>query len=244
MSDNELQLTMSPTGFQAAWYASDLGRFRPCGGTYEVYPHESVPPLDPGRFTGSFDWLGGVGSPEPEQADRLGRLAESLSALGLTLPGDFVAFQTAANLHDRLDQVSVTACWSDISDPLPSPVEDGARLVRFLRDQQDCVFWYLYLRPSGETFVVFSGVDYEEYAARKADGEEKSGDEASRHREAHRRAIGWCAPTFEEFAYRFWVENRIWYTVQGADLSGLEPELRDYLSHYAPPEAASVEGGC
>lgn len=243
MSQDELRLTVSPTGFQAAWCASDLGRFRPCSGTYEVYPHESLPPLDPGRFTGSFDWLGGIGSLEPEQAARLGRLAESLSALGAALPGDFVAFQTAANLHDRLDRVSVTACWSDISEPLPSPVEDGAYLVRFLRDQQDCVFWYLYLRPSGEAFVVFSAVDYEEYADREEDGEEGSGGEAS-HREAHRRAIGWCAPTFEEFAYRFWVENRLWYATQDDDPSGLEPELRDYLSHYAPPEAASVEGMC
>ncbi|MFE9094112.1 hypothetical protein [Streptomyces sp. NPDC007264] len=241
MSDDELQLTMSPTGFQAAWYATDLGRFRPCRGTYEVYPYESIPPLDPGRFTGSFDWLGGVGDLDPEQADRLGRLAESLSALGVTLPGDFVAFQTAANLHNRLGWVSVTGCRRDISDPLPSPVEDGAYLVRFLRDQQDCVFWYLYLRPSGEAFVVFSGVDYEEYAARKEEGEKESGDEVS-HREAHRRGIGWCAPTFEEFAYRFWVENRLWYATDDDDTSGLEPELWDYLRHYAPPEAASVDG--
>ncbi len=36
------------------------------------------------------------------------------------------------------------------------PAEPGAFLVRFLRDQQDCVIWYLCLRPPGERFVVRS----------------------------------------------------------------------------------------
>jgi hypothetical protein len=54
-------------------------------------------------------------------------------------------------------------------------------------------------------------------------------------------AILWCAPSFEEFAYRFWVENRLWRAVRGADLSRLEPRLRDYLRHYAPPEVPACD---
>ena len=51
----------------------------------------------------------------------------------------------------------------------------------------------------------------------------------------------WRRPSFEEFAYRFWVENRLWRAVRGADLSQLEPRLRDYLRHYAPPEVPACD---
>ncbi|MGW2706555.1 hypothetical protein [Streptomyces sp. NPDC001340] len=169
----------------------------------------------------------------PQQVTALNRLAENLAAKGLTLPGDFVAFQADSKLHCSLDEVSVTCCWTDISEPLPSPVEPGAFLVRFLRDQQDCVIWYLYLRPWGEVFVVHSYLDYEyEYEARR-DGEETETDLDDL--EEQRAAILWCAPSFEEFAHRFWIENRLWHALNGNDLSGLEPQMRDYLRHYAPP---------
>jgi hypothetical protein len=220
-------------GFDSAWCATDLGEYRPCRYTYEYYSYESLPPLDSTEFTGAFQWLGGTGEPVPEQVTALNRLAESLAAKGLTLPRDFVTFQADSKLHCSLDEVSVTCCWTDISEPLPSPVEPGAFLVRFLRDQQDCVIWYLYLRPSGEVFVVHSYLDYEyEYEARR-DGEETETDLDDP--EEQRAAILWCAPSFEEFAQRFWIENRLWHALNGDDLSGLEPQVRNYLRHYAPP---------
>ena len=43
--------------------------------------------------------------------------------------------------------------------------------------------------------------------------------------------IARCAPTFEEFAYRFWVENRLWFAVHG-DGPPSEPALAEYLAHY------------
>jgi hypothetical protein len=153
-------------------------------------------------------------------------------ASGLVLPQDFVTFQTRSELYGLLDGVSVTGCWTDISGPLPSLVDPGAFLVRFLRDQQDCVIWYLYLRPLREAFVVHSHLDYEfEYEARR-DGKQTETDLDDAQEQ--RAAICWCAPSFEEFAYRFWVENRLWRAIHGGDLSGLEPGLRDYLRHYAP----------
>ncbi|MFE5561484.1 hypothetical protein [Streptomyces sp. NPDC056544] len=129
----------------------------------------------------------------------------------------------------------MTWCWTDISPPLPSPVEPGSFLVRFLRDQQDCVIWYLYLRPSGEAFVVHSHLDYEhEFEARRA-AEETAGDLDDAGTQT--AAILWCAPSFEEFAHRFWIENRLRHAVNGGDPSRLEPQLRSYLHHYAPSEA-------
>jgi hypothetical protein len=222
---------MADERFEAAWCATDLGDYRPCHSTYELYPYESLPPLDSGQFNGEFRLLGGTGEPVPERARALDRLAESLAGLGLTLPQDFVTFQGDSKLHGLLDEVSVTACWTDISEPLPSPVEPGSFLVRFLRDQQDCVIWYLYLRPSGEVFVVHSPVEYEfAYEARRG-GEESDPDDP----EEWRSAIFWCAPSFEEFAVRFWIENRLWRALHDMGPSALEPQMRDsYLRHYAP----------
>ncbi|MGW1269072.1 hypothetical protein [Streptomyces sp. NPDC002491] len=223
---------LSSVGFDSAWCATDLGGYRPCRYTYEYYSYESLPHLDSTEFTGAFQRLGGTGETVPEQVAALDRLAENLAAQGLTLPRDFVAFQADSKLHGSLDEVSVTGCWTDVSEPLPSPVEPGACLVRFLRDQQDCVIWYLYLRPSGEAFVVHSYLDYEyEYEARR-DGEERDTDLDDP--EEQRAAILWCAPSFEEFAHRFWIENRLWHALNGDDLSGLEPQVHDYLRHYAP----------
>jgi hypothetical protein len=224
---------LSSPDFSAAWCATDLGEYRACRHTYERYRYESLPPLDSTQFTGDFRWLGGVGDLVPEQVTKLTGLAADLTARGLTLPRDFVTFHTGSNLYRSLDGVSVTGCWTDISEPLPSPVEPGAFLVRFLRDQQDSVIWYLYLCPSGEAFVEHSHLDYEyEYEARR-DGEQTQTDLDDAQEQ--RAAIFWCAPSFEEFAYRFWVENRLWRAVHGGDLSRLEPHLRDYLRHYAPP---------
>jgi len=39
-----------------------------------------------------------------------------------------------------------------------------------------------------------------------------------------------CAPTFEQFAYRFIVESRIWRALH--DGRPLVPELDQYLAHY------------
>ncbi|MFD8809356.1 hypothetical protein [Streptomyces sp. NPDC059597] len=206
--------------FETAWCATDLGDYRSCAYTYEDYPYDSLPPLDSARFTGAFEWLGGTTAPAPERAAILDRLATDLAARGLTLPQDFAAFHTDAAFHRSLDEVSVTGCWTHLSGPIPSPVEPGAFLVRFLRDQQDCVIWYLYLRASGEAFVVHCSLDLDEPDA--LDGQQP--------------ALLWCAPSFEEFAYRFWVENRLWEPVNNGESASIEPELRDYLSHYAPPE--------
>jgi hypothetical protein len=227
------QLALFSPDFSAAWCATDLGEYRACHGTYEWYPYESLPPLAPSCCTGAFQWVGGVGELLAENVAKLKDLATDLMASGLVLPQDFVTFQTRSNLRGLLDSVSVTGCWTDISAPLASPVDPGAFLVRFLRDQQDCVIWYLYLRPLAAPFVVCSGIDYE-YEAR---GDERRAGTARGDAHGQLVPIRWCAPSFEEFACRFWIENRLWRAVRSGGLSGLEPELRDYLRHYAPGEA-------
>lgn len=225
------------TGFAARWCGTGLGAYRARSGTYTYYPYETLPPLDSIPFAGAFQWCGGTGATVPEQVAAMGRLADDLAARNLSLPQDFVTFQSDSKLRFSLAEVSATGCYTSISAPLPSPTEPGAFLVRFLRDQQDCVLWYLYLRPSGEAFVVHSSVDYEyEYRAR-ADGAETGTDLDDP--EEQRAAIFRCAPSFEEFACRFWIENRLWYALSDGGPSELEDALvSDYLRHYAPSSGA------
>ncbi|MFH8383469.1 hypothetical protein ACH4E7_21390 [Kitasatospora sp. NPDC018058] len=49
---------------------------------------------------------------------------------------------------------------------------------------------------------------------------------------AQRSAILWCAPSFEYFAYRFWLENRLWRATHGDGEVPLDSAMRDYLNYY------------
>jgi hypothetical protein len=210
--------------FEASWCATDLGDYRPGRHTYQLYPYETLPVLDGSRFTGEFQWLGDPGETIADHVAEVAELEALLGAQGLALPKDFARFHLSSKLYGSLDEVSVTCCWSSLSKPLPSPVEPGAALVRFFRDQQDCVFWYLYLRPNGGAFVVSSFRDYED-----EDDEPRSDLDDI---EAHTATIFWAAPSFEQFAYRYWLENRLWQVVHhdGSDLE--DAEMQAYLDHY------------
>ncbi|MEU4727458.1 hypothetical protein [Streptomyces sp. NPDC023588] len=230
--------------FPTGWLATDLGSHRPCEFTYEVYPLESLPSLDSVRLDGGFGWLGPESGPEPGHGERLAALEAELAPLGLRLPADFRTFYGSGSLCRAFDEVSVTACWSDLSGALRSPVEEGARLVRFLRDQQDCVIWYLYLRPSGETFVVCSHLDLELAPDMALAEQEPSAAQAADFRAAAAESLVRCASTFEEFAYRFVVENELWMhlntTNQGVALA---PHLQEYLDHYAASVGSAANSG-
>ncbi|MFF5448788.1 hypothetical protein [Streptomyces sp. NPDC012888] len=221
--------------FPTGWCATDLGRYRPCDSTYEVYPMDGLPSLDAVGLDGRFGWLGGeetAPSAAPsEHGPHLAALARELTAAGLVLPADFAEFYGSERLCRAFDEVSVTACWSDLSGALRSPAEEGARLVRFLRDQQDCVIWYLYLRPSGEAFVVCSHIELESawaWADAEADGER-----VAEFRAAAAGSLIRCADSFEEFAYRFVVENELWMRLNSSGAEGrLAPHLQAYADHY------------
>lgn len=205
-------------GLASSWCATDLGVYRPCRYTYERYPLNSVPPvLD---ALGGLRWLGDRGQRNADNVSVLTRLNASLNAVGVALPEDFVQFYSSDGWSGELDAVSVTGCWTRLG-PLPtfSPVEPGAFLVRFMSDQQDCVTWYLYLRRGEPAFVVHAyGLDFD-----YEDDDEDAG------------VIYRCASTFEEFAYRFWVENRIWRHLNDPDAGPLPSPLAEYLAHYPQP---------
>lgn len=223
----------NPTPFAPVWMGVDLTRYRPCDGTYCFYEYQSLPPLSPAAGDGTFVWLNPLPSatdqqlavhrPAPEkraqQAEKLERLTQAAGALNLVLSEPFLRLMGDLELQQRVP--SCTACYFDLPEAFsPSPAGEGGYLLRFLNDQQDVLLWYLYLHPSGAQAVVVSSYLYDA---------EPIPDE---YRQGVINSTGFCAASFEEFIYRFWIENTIWFVL--ADGQGeLTEAMQTYLKHYS-----------
>lgn len=238
---NELSLPNTP--FTTGWWSFDLGEYRPCDGTYCFSPYESLPPIDETHLTGSLDWLGPLEDEAAEMMEvhhasdeALGRLksdvvkiAAEAQQLGLTLPAAFLRLMGSRELQDRIP--SCTACYFALADKiLPCPGSEDSYIIRFLNDQQDVLMWYLYLTPQGEACVLVSPILLDEFA-----GAEHASNLTEEWRKAILANTRVCAPSFEAFLYRFWLENTIWFSLNGE--GALTEAQRRYLAHYQPEQA-------
>ncbi|MEO7002487.1 MAG: hypothetical protein ABI068_11725 [Ktedonobacterales bacterium] len=222
------------TPFSFGWWSFDLGAYRPCDGTYCFSSYGELPPIR--ELNGTLDWLGPL-DPQTEQSMQLyrnapekrGKLAAieaEATKLGLTLPEAFVRLMGSPELQDRIP--SCTACTFDLSAHIVPCIGDSpGYIIRFLRDQQDVLLWYLYLTPQGEQWVLVSPYEF-------GDGpDENPNDVADDERTAVIAHTRICAPSFEAFVYRFWLENTIWFTLNTSDSSGsLTNEQQHYVDHY------------
>ncbi len=233
--------------FATGWYSFDLGQYRPCDGTYCFFTAESLPPLNDAPLDGTFQWLTSLSADdmmdEDDQGDsegdydgaddagsdegaRLAILAAEAQRLGLTLPAAFISFMTNLALHERIP--SCTACEFALPTRIvPSLGADGGYLISFLHDQQDVLLWYLYLTPAGEQRVVVSPYDYD------GASDDPSGADAltPEQRQAIVADTFVCAASFEEFIYRFWLENTIWFALDANQ--PLNTEQQRYVAHYS-----------
>jgi hypothetical protein len=99
------------------------------------------------------------------------------------------------------------------------------------------VLWYLYLRPGGESFIVHSYRDLEYEAEVRSGGDADEIGALPDFDNDPAYEIYWCAPTTEIFAYRFWIENTLWYALHGDQpIENLNEDQLVYLSHYTPNE--------
>ncbi len=201
------------------WICVGLGRFRDIGfhtyigGSYDDLP--ALPDTYPGGLHAWMRDLVPLGALADE--DGLETLGGEVPTDGhvAKLPAEFVTFLADPLLRDSVP--TCTACYWEESLPVaPSPVHESAQLVRFLNDQQGCVFWYLHLLPDG-THEILSG----QYAY---DMEEVPPG----HAEADLLRV---AGGFDEFIARFWIENLAWYEVVGQDRSdeNLSGPVREYV---------------
>lgn len=229
--------------FASGWWSFDLGTYRPCDSTYRLFSPADLPPL-PSPLDATLSWLPPLGEAldrqmavyrnEPAARGRVDEIAASATRLGLRLPSSFVRFMGAPELQDRIP--SCTACTFKLGDQLvASPGTEGAYMVSFLRDQQDCVIWYLLLAPSGEQCVLAFPGELESFIGQEpaAEGEHVDMAQVIRH-------IVVCAPSFGAFLYRFWLENTIWFKLNGDVQTPLTAEERRYLEHYRQRLAATA----
>lgn len=221
-----MKTTDSP--FQLIWMSFDLGEYRPCDGTYCPYVYDSLPPIpDVASFSGKFEWLQTESSDIAEihaqtSEDAINKQIAILKAeaerLNITLPQGFEFFFSSEEL--RMAIPSCTACYFTLSEKfIPAPIAEGGYFLRFYNDQQDVLLWYIYFAPSGEHCVVVSNLflDDEEYLH-------------SIPEDAIKRSMAYCAPSFEAFLYRVWLENTIWFKLDDGSMRSAAESA--YLQHY------------
>lgn len=212
--------------FEKVWYGVDIDDIRPHQGdfsTYEGSPFNLLPAIDAVYLDENFSYLSvdvvkdleeryeeqpiditfksNQGSDLWKVDAKWSAKLESIQAsLPTALPTGLVKFMAAPKAHDLIP--SCTACYFDLptkATPFQYLGEDGF-LFHFYRDQQDCLFWYYYVRTSGESCILVSPVPFGVYAKDK-----KLDDEIVRNE------VCFTAHTFEEFVYRTWIENILWF---------------------------------
>ncbi|WP_050777849.1 hypothetical protein [Micromonospora sp. ATCC 39149] len=212
--------------FPSSWWGIGLASAgvdtRPDVGTYGRYTFSDLPAL-PFELNGSYDWLRRQVQHDEWaiNADGEGDLSALLTACaaaGLPLPADFVTFLQSPELPGRVR--SSTACFLDLAGaPMPSPTGKGW-LIRFLADQQGCLYWYLYLTEDGADHAVLSTMEFYDPQDRgPSDPETEAPND-----------IRFCAESFEAFICRYWLENEIFF----ADVDGtpLPEGAAEYLERY------------
>ena len=231
--------------FPMGWYGQDFEGYREGENTYDCYPPEELPPIRV-PLTGTFDWLraapehdGSVFTstdeavaetmavlpPEMRRSNPMGvsptrtaaALGQLLASAPAGLPGDFVAFFESPTLWRRIR--SCTDCYFDLDNAAVEIRGGLGRLVRFASDSQGCLHWSLYLAPCGTKHSVVTTYFY-------------TGSDSARLKSGapHPKDITTCAASFEEFVYRFWIENELWHALNG--LGQMPVGGQEYLNFY------------
>lgn len=199
--------------FPTAWFGPSLSSDGPGADTYGVFDEPGALALDV-TFDGSFAWL----PPMDDVARRamephwkfnkvrgnLGTHFEpavaSATARGFVLPDAFLRFMRSTALQRRIP--SPTACYFDAPERVvDAPTPGDGILLRFYNDQQWCMLWYLYVERGGAHAVIASPYAFD--AEPIADG---GGDRPD-------LGLYRCAPDFERFIYRTWLDGTVWFAL-------------------------------
>ncbi len=216
-----------PLPFPSGWWSFGLEGYRECDSTYCLYAYESLPPIDDAQLTGTLDWLVPLDEEVAEEMEvyhaadeeegrlqlNVGKAAAQAQQLGLPLPPAFLRLLGSRELQNRIP--SCTACYFSLAEEiLPYPGKDGY-FLRFLNDQQGVLLWYLYLTPQGDECVLASP-----YWLDELDNPDWYEDLTEGDRQAMLASTVVCAPSFEAFIYRFWLENTLYFDLdRGAPLT-------------------------
>ena len=210
------------------WWSSDLPGYRLGESTYTLFPYDDLPSINP-NIDNNFDWLSVHTAKKhslsenfypPEEKPDLSKITEFQKNLNLDLPDEFVLFLKRADLHTKVR--SCTDCYLELPDFAVKTygVEDGLS-VHFLSDSQYVLHWFLYQNLVGKHCIL---VSENPYGIQGLDLPESINIE--------KEPLLFCAPSFKEFIYRFWLENEIWFTLVDKDRP-LNATESSYLKHYS-----------
>ena len=159
-----------------------------------------------------------------------GKIVEMAVSADVRLPPSFSRFMTSPELQSRVH--SCTLCYLDPGQRIVKTVGTiEGHLVHFLSDSQSCAHWYLHILPNGDHGVLESPDLY----GYQIENSQWIDNPACRHELVDLKGLdfAYCAPSFSDFLYRFWIENEIWFALLGGNsrrpLKGLE---LDYVNHY------------
>jgi hypothetical protein len=220
-----------------SWRHVPLPRYREAKDltTYEAFEFEDLPPI-PIELDEDCAWLLKHGTEHEHglscyERDCNPATVEGLAnGAGVELPRSFFRFMCSPALQSRV--VSVTDCYLDPGERIVETVGSiPGRLIHFLSDSQSCLHWYLHIVPRGGAAVLISpdlychqieNSDWMENPSRRLEAIDLAGLEFT-----------YCARSFSDFLYRFWIENEIWVALGPRNRRKLKPLELEYVNHYA-----------
>ncbi|ETW00273.1 hypothetical protein H310_07654 [Aphanomyces invadans] len=233
----------TPWALKWGWYGGEVANARPCASTYEYYS-TCVPAIPATKYQD----LAFLADPDVAVIPKYGHLGDAMAdythpneqtrAVNATkmnallatdpdVPPSFVRFMTSKALQSNLP--SCTACYTYLGDPVTIRELNNMRIVMFYRDQQDCLAWYLVLdgehagRVVGSPFILGTGADDDEW-----DVDAFVGDSAL------------CATSFDEFLYRMWVENHVWFNTSTPPAVAEACQWYQRQCHYVAQQARAT----
>jgi hypothetical protein len=217
---------MNEFPFEKVWYGVELEELREFDATYAGVIFDVIPTVKPEFLDGKFQYLSNKSNLFEQDAQWKKKidLLQSQLPKNIQLPESLVKFMAAPNAHHTIN--SCTACYFDLPEKVKkfNWLGENAYLFHFYRDQQDCLFWYYYVRENGENCIVVSPIPfYEEGIENQLDDDVVSND------------FFYTAATFEEFIFRTFVENELWFNredEQAFSNKNTEKICEEYVEEY------------
>lgn len=205
--------------FSKMWIGSGIPGAREDRATYMGLEFESLPVIPGARP--DLAWLSPmppeirdythVIAPRESHRGELERKFQEISASaeqrGITLPGSFDRLMKSFELQERVP--SRTGCYLDLpEDFIESPFREGDFILRFLNDCQVVYCWYLYFLQHGDCLVIASQGAWNSQNDTGPFLDELDFSLPQILDEVRSSTI-LVAETFDDFLFRFWIENRI-----------------------------------
>jgi hypothetical protein len=224
------------SALQQIWLSVGLPGFH-SETTYQGYQLEKMPAI-PIKLDDDLMWLYINGTPRPGNGlDGRDEFAKPLppatvvnlaKELNLPLPASFSQFMTSPDLQSRVR--SCTDCYLDPGERIVETIGSiPGYLMHFLSDSQSCAHWYLHVLPDGRSAVLQSA-DLYCYEVENSDWMENPACRQERIDLTMIEAY-FCASSFSEFLFRFWIENEIWYVVRDYERRPLTALENAYLEN-------------